>query len=181
MLSAIRLIIFVLVFTIANTAIADENKFISGPVIKGYGKHAKVQQDLDFDKNRVFKVAFDISEQAKVGEVNRQIETLARFLNMHVANGVPAKNIHLALVVHGKASFDLLKGSLYQEKYQQNNANSELLKQLMKNQIEVYVCGQSAAYYAIANEMLAPGVQMALSAMTAHVVLQNQGYKVNPF
>jgi hypothetical protein len=37
---------------------------------------------------------------------------------MHAANGMPAKNIHLALVVYGKAGFDLLKGPLYLEKFQ---------------------------------------------------------------
>jgi intracellular sulfur oxidation DsrE/DsrF family protein len=181
MLSAIRLLIIALAFTNANFAIAGADEFMAGPIIKNHGKHAKVQQDFNFDKNTIFKVAFDISEQGKVGDVSRKIETLARFINMHVANGVPAKNIHLALVVHGKASFDLLEGQLYEEKFQQKNANNPLLQDLMKNQVTVYLCGQSAAYYNITNEMLAPGVKMALSAMTAHAVLQNNGYTVNPF
>jgi len=55
------------------------------------------------------------------------------------------------------------------------------LQDLMKNQVRVYLCGQSAAYYDISNDMLASGVKMALSAMTAHAVLQSKGYKVNPF
>jgi len=181
MLFTIRVLMLVLAFTTANFAIAGADEFMAGPVIKNYGKHAKVEQDFNFDKNSVFKVAFDISEQGKIGEVNRKIETMARFINMHVANGMPAKNIHLALVVHGKAGFDLLKGPLYQEKFQQKNANSALLQDLMKNQVRVYLCGQSAAYYEISNDMLAPGVEMALSAMTAHAVLQSKGYKVNPF
>jgi len=179
MSSLIRLFIIAVSFMTVFSAVAD--KFTAGPVLKDYGKHAKVQQQLNFDKNTSFKVAFDISKQAKIGEVNRQIETLARFINMHVANGVAAKNIHLALVVHGKAGFDLLNQSLYQEKFQQKNANSALLHDLMNNQVEVYLCGQSAAYYDISNEMLAPGVRMALSAMTAHAVLHNRGYSVNPF
>ena len=181
MLSTIRVLILVLTFTTANFAIAGADEFMAGPVIKNYGKHAKVQQDFNFDKNSVFKVAFDIGEQGKIGEVNRKIETLARFINMHVANGMLANNIHLALVVHGQAGFDLLKGPLYQEKFQQKNANSALLQDLMKNQVRVYLCGQSAAYYDISNDMLASGVKMALSAMTAHAVLQSKGYKVNPF
>ncbi|MFT5636484.1 MAG: intracellular sulfur oxidation DsrE/DsrF family protein [Cognaticolwellia sp.] len=122
-----------------------------------------------------------VGKQGEIGAVNAKIETLARFINRHVANGVPAKNINLALVVHGKAGFDLLKGPLYQEKHQQKNANTALLQDLMKNQVTIYFCGQSAAYHGISNEMLEPGVQMALSAMTAHGVLQNQGYTLNPF
>ena len=112
MISLIRLSLMVLVMTTSNIALAGAEQFAAGSVIKNYGKHAKVQQDLNFDKSALFKVAFDVSEQGKVGEVNRKIETLARFINMHVANGVPAENIHLALVVHGKAGFDLLKASL---------------------------------------------------------------------
>ena len=185
MLTILRGLIITIIFTLASTAtnmaIAGADKFMAGPVIKNYGKHAKVQQDLKLDDNLMLNVAFDLSEQAKVGEVNRKIDSLARFINMHVANGVKAENIHLALVVHGKAGFDLLKGGLYQEKFQQTNANNALLQELMKNQVDVYLCGQSAAYIGITNEMIQPGVKMALSAMTAHAVLQNKGYKVNPF
>ncbi|MFT6902547.1 MAG: hypothetical protein ACJAXS_002761 [Colwellia sp.] len=84
MLSRIRLLMLVLTFTTANFAIAGADEFMAGPVIEHHGKHAKVQQDFNFDKNSVFKVAFDISEQGKIGKVNQKIETLARFINMHV-------------------------------------------------------------------------------------------------
>ena len=47
--------------------------------------------------------------------------------------------------------------------------------------VRVIVCGQSAAYYDVENDALLPGVEMALSAMTAHAVLQQQGYALNPF
>ena len=180
MLFFVRVFIMVAIVT-SNIAMAGADKFITGSAIKNYGKHAKVQQDLHFDKNALFKVAFDISEQGKVGEVNRKIETLARFINMHVANGVPAENIHLALVIHGKAGFDLLKSRLYQEKFNSTNANSALLQDLMKNQVQIYLCGQSAAYYDIDKPLLEPGVKMALSAMTAHAVLNSKGYSLNPF
>jgi intracellular sulfur oxidation DsrE/DsrF family protein len=181
MLSTIRWTFIALTLTIANIAVASADKFVAGPEIKNYGKQAKVQQDLVLDKNATFKVAFDIGEQGKEGQVNRKIESLARFINMHVANGMSVKNIHLALVVHGKAGFDLIKTELYQEKYQHANANTKLLKALMANQVEIYLCGQSAAYHYIGNDMLQPGVKMALSAMTAHAVLHNKGYHLNPF
>jgi intracellular sulfur oxidation DsrE/DsrF family protein len=43
------------------------------------------------------------------------------------------------------------------------------------------VCGQSAAFNDVTNEDLLPGVHMALSAMTAHAQLQQEGYTLNPF
>jgi len=181
MLLAIRWLVVTLIFTTANSAVAGADKFAAGPAIKDYGKHANVQQDLVLNKKATFKVAFDISAQGEAGAINRKIETLARFINMHVANGIAAENIELALVVHGKAGFDLINKKRYHEKLQQDNLNADLLQQLMKNQVKVYLCGQSAAYYDITNDMLQPGIKMALSAMTAHAVLQSEGYSLNPF
>lgn len=180
MLTLIRFSAIIFTLFCATFAVGAD-KFTAGPVIKNYGKHAQVQQDLKLDKNSVFNVAFDLGSQGSEGKVNGRIETLARFINMHVANGVPLEHINLALVVHGKAGFDLLKAPLYQDKYKQENANIELVQALLKNQVSIYLCGQSAAYHDISNDMVLPGVEMALSAMTAHATLQNRGYTLNPF
>lgn len=47
--------------------------------------------------------------------------------------------------------------------------------------VRIIVCGQSAAHYEVATGELLPGVEMALSAMTAHALLQQEGYTLNPF
>ena len=160
--------------------VSSAAEFNTGPVFQDYGKKVVVE-GVKFNANTEFKVAFDVAKGAEPGKLNRQFDSLARFINMHVANGVPAENIHLALVVHGKAGFDLLKSPLYQEKFNSTNANSPLLQDLMKNQVQIYLCGQSAAYYDIDKPLLEPGVKMALSAMTAHAVLNSKGYSLNPF
>lgn len=181
MKASLQLLTIILTLSVSNLVFAGAESFVSGPVIKNYGKHAQVQQDLTLDKNSVFNVVFDLGDQGSEGKVNRKIETLARFINMHVANGIALEQINLALVVHGKAGFDLLKAPLYQDKYQQENANIELVQALLKNQVSIYICGQSAAYHGITNDMVLPGVEMALSAMTAHAILQSRGYTLNPF
>jgi len=56
-----------------------------------------------------------------------------------------------------------------------------LIKELTENGVEIYLCGQSAAYYGIEKKDLLPNVRMALSAMTAHAILQQKDYTVNPF
>jgi len=61
------------------------------------------------------------------------------------------------------------------------NANAGIIKALLDKNTRIIVCGQSAAFYEIKNEDLLPGVEMALSAMTAHAVLQQEGYTLNPF
>jgi intracellular sulfur oxidation DsrE/DsrF family protein len=166
---------------VSHCAFAGIETFESGPLIQGYGKHTKVEQDLKVPNDMALKVVFDVSDSGGETKLNRKFDSLARFLNMHVANGSKPENIDLALVVHGKAGADLLNEKAFMDKFKNNNPNSELLQLLMKNKVQIYLCGQSAAFYDIKNADLADGVQMSLSAMTAHAILQQQGYHLNPF
>jgi len=163
-----------------NVCFASE-AFTTGPVIKNYGKKAEVTQTNPVDNNSVFKVAFDVADQSKEKQHNRHFESLARFMNMHVAAGVKQDNIKLALVVHGKAGYDLLTDEQHEKQFGYNNSSKALLTELMAHNVRVIICGQSAAYLGIKNEHLLDGVEIALSAMTAHALLQQQGYSVNPF
>ncbi|WP_226703927.1 DsrE family protein [Microbulbifer elongatus] len=155
--------------------------FSTGPVIKNYGGVAEVKQTSPLSGKEQFKVVFDVSDQGDKGKTNRRFESLARFLNMQARAGVPPEQVELALVVHGKAGFDLLTNAQYSEKFAGDNPNTPLLAELQKHGVQVYLCGQSAAYYGIDNSHLLPGVNMALSAMTANALLQQQGYTLNPF
>ena len=172
---------FILVLIVSCDSLAGMEAFNDGPLILGYGKHAKVEQDVQVPKDIILKVAFDVSGSSGQEGVNRKFDSLARFLNMHVANGNKAENIQLALVVHGKAGEDLLSQKAYVNQFESNNPNQELLQLLMQHKVQVFLCGQSAAFYDIKNADLIDGVQMSLSAMTSHALLQQQGYQLNPF
>ncbi|QYJ76925.1 DsrE family protein [Shewanella sp. FJAT-52076] len=161
---------------------ANANEFRSGPVIQGYGEVAnRVKQTYPIPKDQHFKVVFDLAAQSEEGKINRTIDSLARFINMHAAAGVDPNNIQLALVVHGKAVFDVLSDDAHFKKLARGNAQAKLLKALMDNGVRVMVCGQTAAYLGVDNNMLLPGVEMSLSAMSAHAILAQQGYSQNPF
>jgi intracellular sulfur oxidation DsrE/DsrF family protein len=164
----------------SNIQAADLPGFGDGPLIKGYGKHASVSS-TSVDSSDAFSVAFDVAKGAEPGQINRQFDSLARFLNMHAAAGVPKENLKLALVVHGRAGIDLLDEVTYTRVQEQSNANILLLKELMRNNVQVILCGQTAKAYSIEHDQLIEGVRVELSAMTAHALLQQQGYTVNPF
>lgn len=156
--------------------------FTYGPVFEEFGPVAEVETDLQLPADAHFRVAFDVSEAAEPGEVSRRLESAARFINMHVRAGVPEERVQVAIVVHGRAGFDLMHNEAYAERNEgAENANLPLIAALVEHGVQIMLCGQSAAGLGIANEDLAPGVQMALSAMTAHALLQQQGYTVNPF
>ncbi|ATC84273.1 hypothetical protein PAGA_b0345 [Pseudoalteromonas agarivorans DSM 14585] len=149
--------------------------------INGFGNYYNVPEHDKINSSTVFKIAFDVADGAKKGEQNNSINSLARFINMHVAHGVKLKNIQLALVVHGSASVDVLANSEYKKRFSADNKNQALIKQLLANNTQVYVCGQSATHFKVTPELLIDGVKMSLSAMTAHAQLQQQGYTLNPF
>lgn len=156
----------------ATAASADESAFTTGPVFKAYGAVADIDVTLPMPVDAVFKHSFDVSTPASAGEPNRTLVSAARFINMHVRAGVAVNRILLAVVVHGKA---------VKEVADEKSASANLVAALIDKGVRIIVCGQSAAYYDVATKDLLPGVEMALSAMTAHALLQQQGYTLNPF
>ncbi|MBX3593007.1 DsrE family protein [Sphingomonas sp.] len=167
---------------LATPVAAQTDGFRTGPVFADFGKTAPVQSDLPIPPGTVFKVAFDLSDAAAPGEVNRGLDSVARFINMHAAAGVPLKDIHVAVVVHGKAGFDLANAAAYARKYGgATNASAKLVAQLIDKGADIYLCGQSAAALGIGKDQVLPGVKLSLSAMTAHALLQQRGYTLNPF
>ncbi|UTW53990.1 DsrE family protein [Kordiimonas sp. SCSIO 12610] len=176
-------VLFMLGLVLINSDItfAQSDKFKTGPLITDYGPVARVKGAMAIPDGTKFKVSFDLTKQADAGTINRKLESVARFLNMHVANGVPAKDIELALVVHGSAVFDFVNDEKYGDKNGQSNSNKSLISELQKHNVKIYICGQSATYQGVNVDDLLPDVKMSLSAMTAHALLQQMGFTINPF
>ena len=100
---------------------------------------------------------------------------------MHVNAGVKPENIRLAIVVHGGASTDLTNQAFFAARREgRENASAAAIAQLQDHGVEFHLCGQSAAAHGITSADLLPGVKMSLSAMTAHALLQQQGFTLNP-
>jgi intracellular sulfur oxidation DsrE/DsrF family protein len=160
---------------------AQEKK--AGPIIADYGKVWEINnQDYKIEKNQELKVVFDIMNSPKdTSALNRSIETAARFLNMHAQSGVALENMKVALVVHNKASKDISTNEAYKDKYGVNNPNAEMVQQLMDAGVAFIFCGQSSLSRDFPIEETIPGVQLSLSAMTALIQLQNDGYRLIKF
>lgn len=167
---------------LSTSALAGLEDFKMGPVFTEFGQTATIETDFTIPKRAKFKILFDTATGAEAGELNRTLNSAARFINMHAKAGVPEKNMKLAVVFHGKGSFDLTQNAAYAKTYEgAENANVAIIKALTENGVRIILCGQSAAYHGIAKEDLLPNVEMALSAMTAHALLQQEGYTLNPF
>lgn len=155
----------------------------TGPVVPDFGAvYAVPGNAWNLEPDRLYKVSMDVSETADFsGERNRHIESAARFLNMHARNGIEPGNIEMAIVVHGAASRDLLTDEAYRARYNESNPNTAMLAELQAAGVKIYLCGQTAVHRKIGVEELSPAVSLALSAMTAHVRLQSEGFTLIPF
>jgi intracellular sulfur oxidation DsrE/DsrF family protein len=176
-----KIYLSMLLMILSSTVIAAPIGFSTGPVFDDYGSNIIIDDGITSPAAQKFKVVFDISEHDENGEVSRKFDTVARFINMHVRAGVPLENLDLAIVVHGKAGFDLMTDAAHQVKFKKANPNEQLLNLLLDTDVKVFVCGQSSSFLGIAKKDLNPGVKMSLSAMTANALLQQQGYSLNPF
>ncbi|MGB5292115.1 MAG: DsrE family protein [Lysobacterales bacterium] len=155
----------------------------TGPVIESFGPVYDVPAgSWNLEPDTHYKVSMDVSKTADFSsDLNRRLESAARFMNLHARNGIDPKNIEFAIVVHGSAGKDLLKDAAYEARFDEPNPNTAMLAALHEAGVKIYLCGQTAVHRGFATEDLNPAVSLALSAMTAHVRLQSEGYTLIPF
>lgn len=151
---------------------ADMESFTTGPVFEDHGSVADVETTVAVPTDTTLRHVFDVGARAEEGQPNRTLVSAARFINMHARAGVDPERIEVAVVVHGKAIYDVSGEA---------PGSADLVAALIDHGVKIYVCGQTAAYYDVSNDDLLPGVELALSAMTMHALLQQRGFTLNPF
>lgn len=171
-----------LLLALPMAAGAQQERFRPGGLIPEFGPVAEVETTTTLAADSRFKVSFDTAAGVGIGAHNRTLMSVARFLNMHADAGVAPENMRLAVVVHGTAVQDVTNAAHYGGMFGgAENANAALVAALLGHGVRIVVCGQSAAFAGVERDDLLPGVEMALSAMTAHALLQQEGYSLNPF
>lgn len=156
---------------------------VNAQLIKDFGVVYKIDSpDLLLDTNTEYKVIFDVyTDNANGEKVNPLLNTVARFINMHAAQGVLLENMKIAVILHGKATKSALSDAPYNELYKIDNPNSKLIAILKNTNVEIFVCGQSYMASKFDVKDKSENVKMALSALTALVEYQNNGYKIINF
>ena len=175
-------ILLLAIFWLSSFTLMAQDKQ-TGPVIESYGPVWDIPNTTyPINSGQHFKVVFDVMNSPESREaINPSIETAARFLNMHARQGVSTDLMQVALVVHNKATPDLLSDVHYQERFGTNNPNSGLLKALMDAGVKIILCGQSSVAREVPIEHTQQGILLSLSAMTALIQLQSEGYQLIKF
>ena len=175
------LLICLLLFGRIQEGLAQETG--TGPILEEYGAvFAVPEADLNLARDKTHKVIFDIyTDLGGEAEMNPLLNTVARFMNMHGQNGLSKEQMKIAVVLHGAGMKNALNDAAYRDKFGKDNPNTRLLEALDKTGVELYVCGQSMKSRGFSKEDLASPVKLSLSAMTALVHFQENGYQIINF
>jgi len=156
----------------------------SGPVITAAGPSFIVEAPTFTAPSRLeMKAVFEID--AGGGDtlnVNPQLVTMARFFNIHARNGVAEQQLKAAAVFHSAGWTALLSDSSFAARFGgKPNPSRKLVQELLQHGAVLVLCGQTAGARNVSRADLLPGVKVSTSAMTAMLVLQNEGYRLIPW
>ena len=132
-------------------------------------------------KNVIHRIVIDATtDETTPTGVNRHLEAAARAVNLYALAGVPEENVRVAVVMHGKAAPLALSDASYQRLLGSPHPDAEIIAELHKAGVELFVCGQSIAHRGYAPGDVRKEVTLALSAMTKLEELQATGYAIIP-
>lgn len=163
-------------FGLATVTLAGEGTQPVSPQIAGYGTVVPMPNAAE-PPRRGMKIVFDITSDGKPEEVNKGLESVARYLNLNAQAGNKASEVQLALVLHGPATKAALNDTAYASRTEaKQNPNLALVRELRKHGVEVFVCGQALARHKYAASEVAAEFTTAVSAMTVNANKQHDGY-----
>lgn len=178
-----RTLLAIGVFALTLTpGMAAQEAAQAGPVIHSAGAVFAVEPSSPTPTDMDFRLAFEMAAAAPAPDrMNVMFNNVARYLNMHAQAGVPLDRLDAAIVVHGPAAWELLDDDAYRARNGVINPNTEVIRELLDAGVTIVLCGQTAKSRGVDPALLTKGVEVSLSAMTAFIVLQEQGFRVNPW
>ncbi len=127
------------------------------------------------------KLLVDLTSSGDADKLNGGLEKVAKYLNIYAGGGAEPADVKIAVVFHGDATLAVLNADAYAAKFKTDgNPNLQLLQQMHDSGVELYVCGQSLISKGSNSDEVAVFVKTAVSALTAVVNLQADGFAYVP-
>ena len=168
-----RTAVATLLCILAQGAVAQGNSSVIGQ--QGASPLAK---DVTFpaSKTLTYRVAYGVNVgPEKPDSVVPGFRSVANFLYVSDANGVPRSNVHLAVVIWGSATHSLLRNDAYRAARGVDNASIPLLQALHDAGVQVIVCGEALINRKLSKDDLLPFVKIAPTATLGLATLAAQG------
>ncbi|WP_236625120.1 DsrE family protein [Rhodopirellula sp. SWK7] len=150
------------------------------PVISEYGSVVRLPNAVHQPRDGT-KLMVDVTRGGDPAKLNSALEGVARYVNIYAGAGESPATVKIAVVFHGGATLAVLNDDAYRERFQTSvNPNLELLHELHEAGVDLTVCGQSLHSAGYQSSDVAVFVDTAVSALTAVVNLQADGYSYVP-
>ncbi|MEL7148340.1 MAG: DsrE family protein, partial [Bacteroidota bacterium] len=128
-------------FFVSTCAFAQERV---APLIKNYGAIYDIAEaSVKPDPSLKYKIVVDAKTGGDADQLAFALNNVARMLNLHVIGGVQPENLEVVVAIHGGATKAIMKNEAYQKRYETDNPNIELIKELAEAGVKLVVCGQS--------------------------------------
>ena len=158
---------------------AGDSKFIN-PRITDHGRVVQLPAAADQPREGA-KICVDLTRGGAPQSINAAIEKLARYINIYAGAGREPAEVEITVVLHGDATLCALSADDYSRHFgTQGNPNLGLMRDLREAGVEFRVCGQSLAGKGFTPEHLCDDVDVSVSALTALVNRQADGYSYVP-
>ena len=166
---------------VLSTAASADNGWQT-PRIQGYGKVKPVAgAQLQPAADRQHRIVKDVVRAApEAGQVNEGLDRVARLVNLYALAGVPADNLDLVAVIHGKATTGVLDDAAYEAEFGITNPSTPLIQALVDAGVRLYVCSQALAHHGIDPEAVNDQVTIVAGALPALAIFQQRGYAFLP-
>ena len=160
-----------------DVAVKSEKAF---PVIDSHGGVYSLPEAVHQPRAGT-KILIDVTSPLVPDKLNPGIEKVARYVNIYAGAGKQPADVKIAMVFHGGATLTVLNDEAYRKQFAgKKNPNLELLRKLHEADVEMFVCGQTLNGTGNTSDDVVVFVDTAVSALTASVNLQADGYSYVP-
>lgn len=150
------------------------------PRIDGFGAVVKLPAMSEQPKSGS-RILVDLTKGGEPDKLFPSIEKVARFVNIYAGAGAEPATAQITVVLHGDATLAVLNSDAYAERFgTTENPNFECLHQLHEAGVRLIVCGQSLTHKKASPEDVLVFAEVGVSALTALVNLQAEGYAYVP-
>jgi len=135
--------VLILIVLFSSSISAQDAQF---PIVKGFGGIYEIDNVVEqLEAGKEVKIIVElVSGNETPEEHSFWVNNIARLMNLHGIEGVSPSDLHVKVIVHGPAVFDLLSHGNYFEKYRiAKNPNIPLWEALNEAGANVIICGQS--------------------------------------
>lgn len=155
-----------------------------GPVIRHSNTTYAPVPGMDFpgDEDATYRFAWALRAAAdSAHQITPAFRGPARVLNALGEDGVPAEQVHLAIVAQGPAAMAMLDNEAYRRLHGIDNPNLPLLEELRDHGVLLVVCGQTMVGRGMERSDFPDWIKVSRAATVARATLAAQGYVFNPF